>query len=246
MLKLSSNFLLSSGLFLLSFFIAWQISASSNFLYSTWYEVLDLDEAINKYAPNNKYKNGFENTDKLQHIELFSGIVAAIQHDGSGLEQLRYTDKKINQTENLLTHAEVVHLQDVANLVNKFKYMGVFGLMLAVIVFVFMFGKNIPVSRFSRHLYGAVAAVLLVSFIVILVGPTKIFYLGHELVFPDKHQWFFYYEESLMSTMMKAPALFGPIALLLLVLTIVSWLALLYLVKLIPMDNKLVNDRKDH
>jgi hypothetical protein len=76
--------------------------------------------------------------------------------------------------------------------------------------------------------------VLLVSFIVILLGPTKIFYLAHEVVFPDKHQWFFYYEESLMSTMMKAPALFGPIALQLLILTILCWFAFLYCIKLIP------------
>jgi len=116
--KIVPNFLFSSGLFLFAFFLAWQISAYSNFLYSTWYEVLDLEQTILKYAPENKYKHGFENTDKKQHVKLFSGIVDAIQHDGSGLEKLRYKDSKVNKSETLLTEAEIVHLQDVANLVN--------------------------------------------------------------------------------------------------------------------------------
>ena len=88
--------------------------------------------------------------------------------------------------------------------------------------------KNISISNFSRHLYSGVGAVLFISIIVFLVGPTKIFYLGHELVFPDNHQWFFYYQESLMSTIMKAPALFGPIAFQLLLLTLLLWIFLLY------------------
>jgi len=226
--KIVPNFLFSSGLFLFAFFLAWQISAYSNFLYSTWYEVLDLEQTILKYAPDNKYKHGFENTDKKQHVKLFSGIVDAIQHDGSGLEKLRYKDSKVNKSETLLTEAEIVHLQDVANLVNKFKYFGVFGLILAVIIFVLMSNKNIAVSNFSRHLYGGLGSVLLVSIIVFLVGPTKIFYLGHELVFPNNHQWFFYYQESLMSTIMKAPALFGPIAIQLLLVTLLLWIFLLY------------------
>lgn len=226
--KILPNFLLSCGLFLASFFIAWQISAYSNFMYTTWYEVLDLDQAIMKYAPSNKYKNGFENTDKQQHIELFSGIVNAIQHGGDGLKQLRYIDLKNNKTQALLTNAEVVHLQDVANLVNKFKYIGSLGFVVALIVFVSMCVKNITISKFKRHLYGGVGVVLLLSVTVFVVGPTKIFYLGHELVFPNNHQWFFYYEESLMSTMMKAPALFGPIAYQLLLLTVLFWIILLY------------------
>lgn len=230
-LKTLPNFLLSCGLFLIGFYLAWQISAYSNFMYSSWYEVLDIDQAISKYAPNNKFKDGFENTDKQQHISLFAGIVEAIQHNGQGLKQLSYPDSKRNQTEKLLTSAEVVHLQDVANLVNNFKYAGMFGFILAAIIFFFMCAKNIAISKFSRHLYGGVGVVLLISVIVLFIGPTKIFYLGHELVFPNNHQWFFYYEESLMSTMMKAPALFGPIAFQLLILTIMFWMFLLYCLK---------------
>ncbi len=186
-----------------------------------------------KYAPDNKYKDGFENTKQQQHIKLFAGIVNAIQHDGDGLRQLRYTDSKTNKTESLLTNAEVIHLQDVANLVNKFKYIGILGLTIAVLVLIVMRAKNINVAKLSRHTYGGLGVVLLMVIIVFLVGPTKIFYLGHELIFPNNHQWFFYYEESLMSTMMKAPVLFGPIACQLLMLTIMIWFGFVYLMKLI-------------
>ncbi len=238
--KVVTNFLFSSGLFLASFFLAWQISAISNFMYSTWYEVLDLDQVIIKYAPNNKYKNGFENTDKHQHIELFAGIVKAIQHNGDGLKQLRYIDSKNKQTQTLLTNAEVVHLRDVAHLVNTFKYIGGIGLVVALIIFALMCVKNISISTFKRHLLGGVGMVLLVSVVVLVVGPTKIFYLGHELVFPNNHQWFFYFEESLMSTMMKAPVLFGPIACQLLLLTVLFWMFSLFVLQKVQQKLKRV------
>jgi hypothetical protein len=51
-----------------------------------------------------------------------------------------------------------------------------------------------------------------------VVGPVQVFYVLHELVFPAGHEWFFYYQDSLMSMMMQAPNLFGPIAVLWLVL----------------------------
>jgi len=231
--SIASNFALSFSIFCISFFLAWMISAYSNFLYSTWYEVLSIDAAISKYAPNNKFKKGFENSDKRQHIELFSGIVNAIQDGGNGLKELHYTDNKNNKSETLLTKAEVLHLQDVANLVVKFKYLGFLGLVVACVVLIMMRFGNIEVASFKKHLVGGVGLVLLLTAIVLIAGPTEIFYLGHELIFPDNHQWFFYYEESLMSTMMKAPALFGPIACQLLVLTIILWVGFLAATKIV-------------
>ena len=49
-------------------------------------------------------------------------------------------------------------------------------------------------------------------FLVLLLGPEKIFNQLHIWAFPEDNQWFFYYEESLMSTMMKAPHLFAYIS----------------------------------
>ena len=225
------NFLLSLSLFCVSFYIAWNINAASNFMYPTWYEVLSLDEAINKYAPNNKFKNGFESTNKQQHVELFSGIVISIQRDGEGLRELSYIDKKSNKKHTLLTDAEMVHLKDVANLVNKFKFLAIFGFLTAIIVFMLMQTRNISVAKFKRNFLCGLGVISLLTVLVILIGPTKIFYLGHNLIFPNNHQWFFYYEESLMSTMMKAPVLFGPIACQLLVVTLFFWVVFLFIAK---------------
>lgn len=222
------NFLISISLFFVSFYVAWSISAVSNFFYPVWYEVLSLDSAISQYAPSNKFKQGFENTSKQQHVELFSGIVTAIQNSGVGLEELSYTDTKRNVTDSLLTDAEVIHLKDVANLVSKFKYLAVIGFIVTLTVFLFMQLRSIPIAKFKCHLLGGLGTVLFLTSLVLILGPKKIFYVGHELIFPDNNQWFFYYEESLMSTMMEAPALFGPIATQLLVLTVLFWLVALY------------------
>lgn len=225
------NFLLSISLFCVSFYIAWNLNAASNFLYSTWYEVLNLDETISKYAPDNKFKNGFEHTNKQQHVELFSGIVAGIQHEGKGLRDLSYIYNEKHAKRTLLTDAEVVHLEEVANFVSKFKFLAIAGLLITFVVFMLMRVKNIVVAKFKHYLLGGVGAIIIITILVALVGPTKIFYLGHELIFPNNHQWFFYYEDSLMSTMMKAPALFGPIACQLLLLTVLIWLTELYLLQ---------------
>ena len=53
------NLVLSLALFCISFYAAWQLSATTNFFYSMWYEALGIDETIATYGPKNKYKSGF-------------------------------------------------------------------------------------------------------------------------------------------------------------------------------------------
>jgi len=60
--------------------------------------------------------------------------------------------------------------------------------------------------------------------IVMALGPKAVFYWAHTKIFPAGHQWFFYYEESLMTTLMKAPDIFAFIALLLVAVLIALWL----------------------
>jgi len=220
-----SNIFLSLALFCLSFFLSWQFNATSNFFYANWYEVLEIDKTIDKYGPSNKYKSGFEELNKAEHVRLFKGIVQAIQHKVESLKQLEYKNKNSSSSEKLLTDAEVIHLQDVANLVSRFKYLAYFGLLVGVMLLSFMCMKKISMVKIKYHLLGGCGFLALLVILIIIIGPTKVFYLGHELIFPNNHQWFFYYEESLMSTMMKAPVLFGPIALQLLLGTVVLWFA---------------------
>ncbi len=226
---ISLNIVLSLALFCISFYAAWQLSASSNFFYSFWYELLGISETIESYGPKNKYKLGFEQTQKTEQVKLFSGIVHAIQRNGEGLNQLSYKNKEKNVT--LLTNAEIIHLQDVANLVATFKTVAIFSLVLIVIVLTFMRITKTPIAKIKKQLLGGIVFIVLLILLLLIIGPKEVFYLGHELIFPNNHQWFFYYEESLMSTMMKAPALFGPIACQLLVLTFLIWIGLLFLLK---------------
>ena len=66
---------------------------------------------------------------------------------------------------------------------------------------------------------------------VLVLGAEKVFYQFHVWIFPAGHQWFFYYEESLMSMMMKAPDLFGYIAIMLVVLAVIIQVGLLWTYK---------------
>ena len=223
------NFLLSVGLFIFSFYLAWLFSAQVNFFYSIWYQVLDIDQAIEVYAPKNKYKNDFDKTDRKERIRLFAEIVKGIQNNGAGLEEIAYKDKARKNIDTLLTNDEVIHLKDVAHLINALSSMAIGTVIICLLALFLIYNLKIQVSKIKNHLFGGLGAILIFVSLVIIVGPTKIFYLGHELIFPKNHQWFFYYEESLMSTMMKAPVLFGPIALQLLLLTMFLWLMLLVL-----------------
>jgi hypothetical protein len=84
----------------------------------------------------------------------------------------------------------------------------------------------------TKKLLISVLSLVAVSVVLILLmGAKKFFYWLHTAVFPDNHQWFFYYEESLMSTLMKAPDLFAPISIQLLMLGIGLWLLHLILLR---------------
>ncbi|MCA1791191.1 MAG: hypothetical protein LC667_15470, partial [Thioalkalivibrio sp.] len=47
--------------------------------------------------------------------------------------------------------------------------------------------------------------------VVGLMGPQEVFDGLHEWIFASGHTWFFYYEDSLMTTVMKAPDIFAAI-----------------------------------
>ena len=86
-----------------------------------------------------------------------------------------------------------------------------------------------PVQQLRHQLLGFGASLAALVGLVWATGPRDVFYVFHEWVFPAGHQWFFYYQESLMSTLMKAPDLFGYIAAALVALAIVVLTLLLAL-----------------
>lgn len=205
------------SLFLLLTFVAtlpisWWGMAKVDFFYSSLYDGIGIDAHVQHYAPRNRFnKTEFEGTTKDERVDLFNAVVEAIHDKGHGLESLAYVRASNQQRVTLFTEAEVIHLKDVANLLEKLKpvMLGVIFVYLLLMFWVWI--KRIKLPSAGR--FSSLALMLLGTVVLVLsFGPEKVFNQLHIWVFPENHQWFFYYEDSLMSTMMKAPDLFAYIS----------------------------------
>lgn len=213
------SFLLLFIGFILALYASWMVGASLGYGYSWWYGFYDSKQHIAYYAPQNKYRQGFETTTVAEHKQLFQQIVESVHDDGKGLADIRYS--YANQKIPLLHHAEVIHLEDVAHLINKLHLMS----LCLAIIFILLYIRHIMcLRRFGNLTQGrgqlliVMALAGIISVIFFIFGAKAIFYQMHILIFPPENQWFFYYQDSLMSTLMKAPDLFAGIALQILLL----------------------------
>ncbi len=198
-----------------SLFLAWRFLAAVDFLYPTLYDAMAIDEHIAEFAPQNRYRRNFESTTRDEHRRLFSEIATSIRNDGKGLGAIEYRDASGRVLGVMLRPPEIVHLTDVARLVDLLERAGVIALLAIVLLVVAMRRKGTVLPSPFRLAIGSVAGVIVAALVVVALGATEVFYALHRWVFPEGHQWFFYYEESLMSTVMKAPDLFGYIAVIL-------------------------------
>lgn len=207
----------------------WMLHKPVDYGYGFWYDQMDIGGHIDKYGPKNRYIRGFDDLSREQHLELFGGIVDAVHNQGRGLAELVFTDSR-GRTKPLLREPEIVHLQDVANLIDVLSVAGAVSLLIAAIGTFMLVRRRIPIQWKQQGLLlggllGAVALALLIA------GPKAVFYQLHVWIFPDDHQWFFYYQESLMSTMMKAPDLFGGIGATIGVFGVVIYAAYLVVIR---------------
>jgi hypothetical protein len=195
-----------------SLLASWQLLRSADFLYPQWYEVIGIDRTIAEYGPKNSYRNHFELTTRDERSRLFAAIVSAIHDGGRGLETLTYHDARGNPVATLLRAPEITHLRDVARLVEWFYRLGLGAVLVWMLALAQLWRLRLPPPPLGRYLagFGLTAGVLALG--VIAVGAEKVFYKAHTLIFPAGHPWFFYYEESLMTMLMKAPDLFAAIA----------------------------------
>ncbi len=211
--------------FAASVFLAWKLLQPFNYGYSFWYQQLDIGAHINKFAPQNRQgKSGFENTSPEDHHALFSGISKAVNNGGVGLRELSYKPAAQAPEMLLLTDAEAVHLEDVARLIDAMVPLGWFATILLVVLIVLARMLKIPLPGLRNSLITLLIIALLLSLAVFAAGPSEVFKSFHELVFPDDNQWFFYYQDSLMTTLMKAPDIFFAITVLWAVVAIVIYL----------------------
>jgi hypothetical protein len=201
----------------------WVALSQQSFFYKQWYQLLNINKTIVEYAPLNRFgRESFIGTNVEEHQQLFTKMTQAIHQQGRGLATIQY-NLPDGTAATLLTKDEVIHLQDVANLITLAT------VTMKVVAGIFIFSsllmryKEIAIiSLRQQWIYaGGLMAVLLVLSLV--VGIEKLFYGLHAIVFPDNHPWFFYYEESLISTLMQAPNIFLPIGIVWIIGTWCLW-----------------------
>ena len=103
---------LSLVLFCVCLMFSWYAWSQNNFLFSQLYEYNQLEEHIQKYAPQNRNRNDFETTTKDEQVRIFGEIVDSINNNGFGLEDIAYRADSGEIIDKFLTKDEVDHLND--------------------------------------------------------------------------------------------------------------------------------------
>ncbi|MCG7529812.1 DUF1461 domain-containing protein [Psychrobium sp. MM17-31] len=232
-----TNTLYSLGMLLTALLITWWLLSAVDFFYPTFYQWLDIGQTINEFGPQNRFKEGFATTSMPQHFEYFSQIVTAINNGGEGLATISYPYN--GQHVPLLRDAEVRHLQDVANLLDNLFVAGGVIMTALMISVVYKIRKVSPFVTIKMQLVQLITFVLSLIAICWLIGFKTVFYWLHEVAFPAENDWFFYYQDSLMTTMMQAPMLFAPISATMVIVCCVIFVGLNVFIKAV---NRRVND----
>jgi hypothetical protein len=208
-----------------AFALAWVTLRPVDFGYPVSYDVLAIDEHIARYGPRNRFKYGFARTSDAERLRIFGEIVDAIHAGGRGLENIRYTDPR-GRSARVLRQPEIVHLRSVGRLIDRLATVSrvMFGVL--VLTLGAMRALRLPPPRPTRVAGWTAVALLVGAASTFAYGPEEVFNTLHTWIFPAGEQWYFYYEESLMTTLMKAPDLFGALAVLLLVVGLI-WFGLL-------------------
>lgn len=220
LLRMGTGLGLGLSALIMALWLAWQTLVPVDFGYGMAYELLDIEQHVQRFGPVNRYKEDFEFTSKTEHKRLFGAIVHSIQHDGEGLRRIYYTTHEGRRI-TLLREAEAIHLQDVANLITLFDRVTLGAALVLALTLGVMKRQRLPAPTVPQLLAGLGGLLLVCGLVLVIAGPTNTFYWLHTQIFPEEHEWFFYYQDSLMTTLMKAPDLFGFIAALWVVLALV-------------------------
>lgn len=207
---LKGTYCFSSVILALS--LAWFALAAVNFHYGFWHDNTGIKAAIDQYGAMNQNRQGFELTTKAQREHLFAQILLAVRNSGKGLETITFEVPQ-HPKQTLLVEAEVIHLKDVAQLINTSQWLVVPAALVWLGIVVYWQRTRTPLIPPAAQALALAAGCGLAGLLLVLCGPVRVFNQLHIWAFPDNHQWFFYYQQSLMSTLMHAPELFGWIAL---------------------------------
>lgn len=207
--------------------VAWHLLAQIDFAYPQGYKLLEIDRHIAEFAPQNRYRKQFELTTQDEHFQLFSAILSSIQNNGKGLATITYAHD--GKSSPLLRKQEVAHLERVAKLVNRFYWLGSASIVMSILLLLLIKRVKPARPKLKQVLAGILVVFLSAGVVLFVVGPKKSFHWLHTQVFPAGDQWFFYYQDSLMTTLLKAPDLFGFMGALLIIATLLIYTGLLYI-----------------
>lgn len=216
--------------FMVAMTLSWVVMMKFDFFYGVWHDHGGIQEGIEIYGPKNRYKNGFAQTTRQQRVDLFHQINKAVHSGGDGLEEITYQSPSSNGEQKLLRKPEVVHLTDVANLIDLMIWVMAVVLFVCPAMAIYFYKKQGCLPKIKFQLVGIGGLLALLGLLLIVFGAENVFNTLHVWVFPKEHQWFFYYQESLMSTMMLAPLLFAWIGAAWVVISIVMYVLLSFLV----------------
>jgi hypothetical protein len=200
------------GLVFVSLVLSWHALAKLDFLYPVWYSALAIEDHVSHYGARNRTgRHDFVLTGPAEHRRLFGAVVEGIHGRGTPLDQLVYRDRDGHVLGIFLRADEAGHLRDVAALVDKLLIAG-WSITAVTAILVLLHGRRgVCLPTFARAMLGYGTLLGLVGVVVGLVGPQQVFDRLHEWIFASGHPWFFYYEDSLMTTVMKAPDIFAAI-----------------------------------
>lgn len=211
-------------LMLVSLWVSWQALSRVDYGFPWFYDAAGIGAAVHKYGPQNRYKQHFEVTTRVEHERLFAEIAKAINNGGEGLAAIEYRRADGRPIDKLLREPEVLHLQDVANLLDRLRVAAYVSGVGALLLLGVAAARRWQLPGLWSLIVGALATTAALGVAVALYGAEKLFYQWHTAVFPEGHEWFFYYQDSLMTTLMRAPVIFGYIGALLVVIALCVFL----------------------
>tara|TARA_B100001939_G_scaffold167763_1_gene144634 strand:- start:815 stop:1540 length:726 start_codon:yes stop_codon:yes gene_type:complete len=237
MAKHSLNSLLSITLFVVCLFLAWKSLSTANFFFDRIYEFHALDEQIKRFAPQNRNKTNFEITSSAEHHRIFAEIVSSINSSGDGLSEISYYSPDGEKIDAFLTNDEITHLKDVSQLVVSSEQLILILISLLILFYGFCYFYKVQKSRYFWKPVSTILSfstmvltLILGAGIIMVLGPRNVFHILHKLLFSGKGQWFFYYQESLMTTLLPE-SLFGTIAVMLVTAAFIYWTVINFVIQ---------------
>ena len=191
-----------------------------------------IESHIAEFAPQNRQNRiNFELTSKNERIRIVGKILRTVNSKGVGLETIKYFNTDGVPVNLFLTLAEVDHLEDVSVLVHFMNSIAFILIIIFIIIFSLAWRYKTTTPSLLMLTCNMVGFVIIATGCIIFIGPQIVFNELHEWVFADKSEWHFYYQDSLMTTLLKAPDTFATMAILMTAIALIFWLLIFCLTK---------------